>query len=122
MGRTSLANLLPCTDHWCYVTLSNDVEWNQKQPLTSMGLQMDTGIILGLGVHIPPSNSEPGPLMDAEQPLGLLTCRSSPQNSVPEHRHCCQMTLNSDDEWEQKQPLDSLCRKMDAELPLDFDV
>ncbi|MEJ1288530.1 hypothetical protein NN561_019561 [Cricetulus griseus] len=59
------------TDYWFQMTLSSDEEWNQKQPLTSMGLQMDTELPLGIGVMYHRQTWILGWHVEAELPLGF---------------------------------------------------
>ena len=39
---TGTLHIGTCPNHWYEMSLSSDCEWNQKQPLNSMGWQMDT--------------------------------------------------------------------------------
>ncbi|MEJ1287789.1 hypothetical protein NN561_018812 [Cricetulus griseus] len=48
--RTRHSTWIQSTGNWCQMTLSSDDQWNQKQPLTFMALQLDTELPLGLRV------------------------------------------------------------------------
>ena len=78
--------------------MTNDEEWKEKVPLTSMGLQMDTDLQITL-------------------PWRRL-CHTWVWDTV----RWCQMTPSTDHEWNWKHPMGYLVWLMDTDLPLDLGV
>ena len=77
-----LLTWIQSTYHCCQKTLSSVDQRNQKHPLTSMGLQMDTELPLGIGV------SEPSEELGSRDSRWMQKCHSA---SV-----CCSSLPNMD--------------------------